>query len=331
MTTLHRIEIPTPFALSRVNCYYLHDSVPTLIDAGVDTDEAFETLRSGIIDSSGSLEGIKRIILTHAHADHIGLLSRIVEVSGAEVFIHQLDAPKMKDSGEQGAAVLRDKYRQFFMESGVPGNITEEFLEVLFKRLKRYFKCFENSVSLTGSEVFSLDDYNLEIIHTPGHSPGSACIFARSEGILFSGDTLLEKITSNPVFEVNPTKETEGYRSLESYKNTLSLLRELPASIVMPGHGKPFLNHLERVDQLLDHHEERTEQILAILRSNQCGDKASREMTRYTMTQRLFDDLKGMDIFLGLSELKGHLEILGAAGRVYSVYENGRQLYGIQN
>lgn len=331
MTTLHRIEIPTPFALSRVNCYYINDSVPTLIDAGVDTDEAFETLRSGIIDSSGSLEGIKRIMLTHAHADHIGLLSRIVEVSGAEVFIHQLDAPKMKDSGEQGAALLRDKYRQFFMESGVPGNITEEFLEVLFKRLKRYFKCFENSVSLTGSEVFSLDDYNLEIIHTPGHSPGSVCIFARSEGILFSGDTLLEKITSNPVFEVNPTKETEGYRSLESYKNTLSLLRELPATIVMPGHGKPFFNHLERVDQLLDHHQERTEQILAILRSGQGGDKASREMTRYTMTQSLFDDLKGMDIFLGLSELKGHLEILEAQDSVYSVYENGRQLYGIQN
>lgn len=331
MTTVHRIEIPTPFALSRVNCYYINDSVSTLIDAGVDTDEAFETLRSGIIDSSGSLEGIKRIILTHAHADHIGLLSRIVEVSGAEVFIHQLDAPKMKDSGEQGAAILRDKYRQFFMESGVPGNITEEFLEVLFKRLKRYFKCFENSVSLTGSEVFSLDDYQLEIIHTPGHSPGSVCIFARSEGILFSGDTLLEKITSNPVLEVNPTKETVGYRSLESYKNTLSVLRELPATIVMPGHGKPFFNHLERVDQLLDHHQERTEQILSILRSNQGGNKASREMTRYTMTQSLFDDLKGMDIFLGLSELKGHLEILEAQGSVHSVYENGRQLYGIQN
>lgn len=331
MTTLNRIEIPTPFPISRVNSYYIHDSVPTLIDAGVDTDEAFQTLRSGITKASGTLEGIKRIILTHAHADHIGLVSRIVQVSGAEVFIHQFDGPKMKDSGETGAAILRSKYRQFLTESGVPEGLTEEFLEVLFKRLKRYFKCYEHAKSLTGSETFLFDDLQLEVIHTPGHSPGSACLFNRHDGTLFSGDTLLEKITSNPVVEVNPTKETEGYRSLESYKKTLSLLRELHVTTVMPGHGKPFHSHLARVDQLLDHHEERAEQIVQILQSNRRRSGGLKEMTRYMMTQSLFVGLKGMDVFLGLSELKGHLEILEGQGRVYSFLDDGHLLYGVEN
>ncbi len=331
MTTLNRIEIPTPFPISHVNSYYIHDSVPTLIDAGVDTEEAFETLRSGVTEASGTLEGIKRIILTHAHADHIGLVSRIVQVSGAEVFIHLFDAPKMKDSGETGATILRDKYRQFLLESGAPEDLTEEFLEVLFKRLKRYFKCYEHATSLTGSEVFLFDDLQLEVIHTPGHSPGSACLFNRSDGTLFSGDTLLEKITSNPVVEVNPTKETEGYRSLDSYKKTLSLLKELPVVTILPGHGKPFHGHLARVDQLLGHHEERTEQIVQILRSNRSRHGGLKAMTRYMMTQSLFVDLKGMDVFLGLSELKGHLEIMEGQGRVYSFLEDGHLLYGVQN
>lgn len=330
MTTVNRIELPTPFALSRVNTYYLHDSNPALIDAGVDTDEAFEVLRSGVSRAGGTLEKIRRIILTHAHADHIGLVSRIVESSGAEVFIHRQDAPKMFDSGETGAALLRSKYREFLLESGTPEDLTEEFLAVLFKRLKRFFRCFEDVKPLNGTEVFLFDSFKLDTISTPGHSPGSMCMYNRDDGTLFSGDTLLEKITSNPVVEVNPSKENKGYRSLETYKSTLARLAELSVKTVMPGHGDPFFSYLKRVRQLLDHHEERTSQVMELLDANPACSDCQTGMTRYMITQELFRGLQGMDVFLGLSEIKGHLEILETRGMVMISEKDGKLFYRLK-
>ena len=329
MTTINRIEIPTPFVLDRVNCYYLNDSNPTLIDAGVDTDDAFEALKAGIGSAGGSIRGIRRVLLTHAHADHIGLVNKVVDQSGAEVFIHRLDAPKMPDSGEQGASLLRTKYKEFFHESGAPEPLTEEFLEVLFKRLKRYFIPFEDAKPLEGSEIFSFDDFDLEIIHTPGHSPGSACALNKSDGTLFSGDTLLEKITSNPVVEVKPSKDNRGYKSLETYKATLDNLALKPVTTVMPGHGAPFSNHHKRIQDLLDHHEERTRQVIEILRSHSRDSDSIPGLTRYQMTQLLFNNLKGMDVFLGLSEIKGHLEILETRGLVSTVFKDEMLLYSL--
>ena len=331
ISKINRIEIPTPFVLDRVNCYYIEDSKPTLIDAGVNTQEALDTLTSGINRCGGAIDGIKRIILTHAHADHIGLLSRIVGKSGADVYIHRLDAVKMLDTGASGAAHLREKYRTFFVESGAPEPIVEEILSSLFNRLRRYFCPFEQVSTLSGSEIFSFDSFDLEIIHTPGHSPGSICMFNREDGTLFSGDSLLEKITSNPVVEVNPSEENRDYRSLEKYKQTLGVLDEMPVKKVFPGHGDWFLNHRNRIRELLDHHEERTEQIMGILRSTDSGRPVMGGMTRFMITQKLFHDLKGMDVFLGLSETEGHLQILQGKGLVFSEQKGAPKTYFIRN
>ena len=77
MTTVTRIEVPIPFPAQWVNSYYIHDSVPTLIDTGINTDEGLEAIRSVIEAAGGSLDQVRRIIGTHGHMDHIGLAGRI--------------------------------------------------------------------------------------------------------------------------------------------------------------------------------------------------------------------------------------------------------------
>jgi hypothetical protein len=69
MTQIHRILCPIPFALKTVNCYYLSDTVPTLIDTGVDYGSNLEAIDRVIRETGGSLADLQRIILTHAHTD----------------------------------------------------------------------------------------------------------------------------------------------------------------------------------------------------------------------------------------------------------------------
>ena len=101
MTTINRIEIRIPFPLKRVNCYYIKDSLPTLIDAGVNTEESFRTVESEVRKVGGTIEGLRRIILTHAHSDHIGLAPSIAQLSGADVYVQKWDAGKIA-LGEKG-------------------------------------------------------------------------------------------------------------------------------------------------------------------------------------------------------------------------------------
>src|SRR5258708_28405818 len=95
---IHRIIVPTPFYVGPVNVYLIEEDPLTLIDAGPRDDASLEGLRSGLARLGHKLSDIKRIIISHAHADHYGLAQLIVGESGATVHIHEWDAPA--DSAE---------------------------------------------------------------------------------------------------------------------------------------------------------------------------------------------------------------------------------------
>lgn len=327
MTTVKRIEIRTPFALKRVNCYYIKDSVPTLIDAGVNTDESFETVRSAVKEAGGAIGGLRRLILTHAHSDHIGLVSRIARLSGADVYMHRWDAGRMVRHEEEGSANLGERYRGFFLEAGAPEAMVEQTLRSMSERFRRFYSAFSGEKVLEGGEVFPFDDFSLEVIHTPGHTPGSICIFNRVDGTLFSGDSLLEKITSNPMAEISSPAGRANYRSLERYLASLEVIEALPVTRILPGHGPPFSNHRKRVKELYAHHRARMEEVLKILKEYNANSVAGSGVTPFMVAKRLFHSLEGIELFLGLSEAQGHLEVLHKKGLVFSRKERVQRLY----
>jgi glyoxylase-like metal-dependent hydrolase (beta-lactamase superfamily II) len=81
---IHRIAIPTPFAVGRVNVYLIEDKPLTLVDAGPNSGTSFDELTSGLAALGHSLGDIELVILTHQHIDHLGLVSLVAQRSGAE-------------------------------------------------------------------------------------------------------------------------------------------------------------------------------------------------------------------------------------------------------
>ena len=82
---IHRLAIPTPFAVGRVNCYLIEDEPLTLVDTGPNSGKALDELSAQLAERGHSIDDLELIVVTHQHIDHLGLVEILVEHSGAEV------------------------------------------------------------------------------------------------------------------------------------------------------------------------------------------------------------------------------------------------------
>src|SRR3954462_1014616 len=98
---LHGQTTPTPFQPEGVNAYLAEGETLTLIDGGVQTDEAYQALVDGVADLGYKLSDIQRLLITHHHTDHLGLAQRVVEASGAQVWCHPFTSPWLETPHDQ--------------------------------------------------------------------------------------------------------------------------------------------------------------------------------------------------------------------------------------
>jgi len=95
---IHRLPIPTPFAVGRVNCYLIVDKPLTLVDTGPNSGKALDELEQSLGAHGHRVEDLERIVVTHQHIDHLGLVDILARRSGAEVCALDLLAPLMETS-----------------------------------------------------------------------------------------------------------------------------------------------------------------------------------------------------------------------------------------
>ncbi|MGH9763792.1 MAG: MBL fold metallo-hydrolase, partial [Blastocatellia bacterium] len=134
---VHRISVPTPFKVGPVNVYVIEEEPLTLIDTGPYTDEAIKALREGLARLGYGFQAVKRIIISHAHADHFGMARVIVEESGAAACIHSWDAHAV--IGEEDYV----PFKGLLTAAGVPKEAVER-LEVGGSRFREYEKKLDN-------------------------------------------------------------------------------------------------------------------------------------------------------------------------------------------
>lgn len=319
MERIERVPIPTPFSVGRVNCYLLGSNGHTVIDPGPATAEAYETLTASLARNGTDVTDVDRVLITHPHMDHFGLVSRLVDESGATVLAHA-DATDRLDDPIEHFEREQAYFDPFLRSMGMPEHAVDTVLE-LPEPYTNYQQPVDVTRTLTDGDVLDAG-VELSCLSTPGHAPGSLCFHAESEDVLFTGDHVLPTITPNPLLTLVPGTDDERTRSLPTYLDSLRRILDIDVDRGYGGHGEPLSDVGQRTRETIEHHHERKESIADVI-------DADGPVTAYEIMEDLFPDLPATEMFSGMSEAIGHLDLLEDENRVEITEDDGVLRYDL--
>jgi glyoxylase-like metal-dependent hydrolase (beta-lactamase superfamily II) len=201
------------------------------------------------------------------------------------------------------------------LRHGIPADVV-----YALRSVSRAFRAWGSSATVTrrlrDGERLSLGQRVLEVLHRPGHSPTDTVFWDAGRRILLAADHLLRHISSNPLISRPPGADVDPDRrprALVTYLESLAATRELPAELVLPGHGDPIDDHIAVIDERFALHRRRAEKIFGLI--------AERPRSAYEIAQALWGNVAVTQAYLTLSEVLGHVDLLLAEGRVAEVDE----------
>ena len=303
--SVHRITLPTPFPVGPVNVYVVRGDGLILFDTGPKIDEAYDALIAALRRLHLTPSDLDAIVVTHGHLDHIGLLRRLVQESGAATYGHSFVMAQWT-YGEDKAVQRRAYFSELFASYGVAEPEALECIEHW-----NGYRVYADDVELNHAIGQGDSMFGFDIHHLPGHSPSDLVFNDSQRGFAITGDHLLPDISPNPLMR-KPLPGKPKVKSLVEYRESLRRCRELDLDLCFPGHGDPFRNHRDVIDRLLQRHDTRTAQVLALLQE--------RSHSPYEVSRALFPRLETRYLYLGLSAAIGHLEVLEEEGRAAPVW-----------
>jgi glyoxylase-like metal-dependent hydrolase (beta-lactamase superfamily II) len=314
---IHKIRVPLiGNPLGWVNSYVLRsDDGYILVDCGWDTPDALEALRKGLDDLGIPLESLRTLVVTHNHPDHYGLAGRLVQLANCGVLMHHLDAVHIESRYANITALQAEMERWLRIHGAPEGEVSTlaKASEAILDRVN----IAKPDIEVTGGERISAGTLEWEIIWTPGHSVGHICLYEANQKLFMSGDHIL-----NPISPSVGLHAASMGNPLAEYMTSLEAVRELDVEMVLPAHGDEFRGFRERIDELVEHHDERLAEIVDIV---------SRErQTAYEIASRMRWNLEGSwDEYppfmrrMATTEALAHLELLHSSGRVKRFSEPG--------
>ena len=306
---IQTLRIPTPFQVGRVNCYLLEDDPLTLIDAGPNSGKALDELEHQLEALGHRIEELELVILTHQHIDHLGLVDIVARRSGAQVAAIDLVVPFVEHFGEDAERDDREA-AALMLRHGIPEDVVRALQTV-----SSSFRAWGSKVNVTrplhDGEALELRDRTLEVQHRPGHSPSDTLFWDSDRRILIAADHLIKHISSNPLISRPLGGSGERRQALAEYLSSLKRTRELPAELVLSGHGEPITDHVTLIDQRFALHQQRAEKLYRLI--------AEQPRTGHELAQALWGNVAVTQAFLTLSEVIGHVDLLVNAGHVREV------------
>lgn len=310
------LSIPTPFYIGAVNVYLIKAEPLTLIDVGPKTSETLKVLSEKLRANGVKISDLKRIVLTHAHEDHSGLAKRLRDESSAEIFIHAWE------TGHLFGRLAKEEHKNLMLRAGVS--------EAVFAEIQKlYSEVAELTDRLDANDFSPLEDEMelefasgaLKVLHTPGHTPGSCCFLREANRTLIAGDTILKRVTPNPMLALDPFDQSRRFKSLAEYLVSLARIRAAAPTLVYGGHGEPVDDYEELFRRYVRSIDERQKEIIALLDDD--GANA------FQVARKLFPDAMNDSVhrFLAISESVAHLDYAADENKILVELKDGVEIY----
>jgi len=283
------------------NVYIILSRPITIIDTGIKS-EANEMMFNRSLKELGlKVSDISNVILTHWHWDHSGLASSIVAQSGAQTIAHVYELPRLM-GGYGDLCVLSENTKAFYRSHGLSADLSETLVALAYSYGLPSLELKHMKAVSDGEEIIG-DDYRLKILHTPGHTPGSICVYEENTGILFGSDTLYGRLFPHPVAEIYLSKGGLIYSSLGFYPASLEKLGLMNFSQCLPGHGSPFSPVKDVIDAVSRFIERRLSRLMRLLES------ADRPRSAKDILEILFPNIGDFEIYPAVAEVILLLEV----------------------
>ncbi len=301
--TIFKLVVRYPFGMRELNSYLIRgDNGYTVIDTGSYANESIDiwdnTLASGI--------SIEKVVVTHAHPDHIGLAKWFQEKHHIPIYTSDLSYKQIQKRKNQQVGAR--EFILFLQKHGGP-LISEQ--EVQKESFVYHFEpdgIFEKDQSIQlGNDIY-------ETIWTPGHSPDHICFYHPQQKVMFIGDHVLARIS--PIVGV---WSKDDRNPLKDYLASLEKISTYPTNLVLPGHGEPIENLYGRSKQITSSHNHRLRQAL---------ESVSKEWkTAYQVCQEIYGVLNEKAIVAPLLATITRYIYLESLGKIRSDTRNGMVMY----
>lgn len=149
-----------------------------LVDAGYPMETA--KIKQAVVEAGFAPEAISYILLTHQDIDHIGCAKELVATSGAQTGAHEIEAPYIQ--GDKVPVKLAAQEARF------PSLSEQE--RAFVRMLREAFDRRKLLIDLWLKDGEVLPVCGMEVIHTPGHTPGHACFYVPNDRVMIAGDAL---------------------------------------------------------------------------------------------------------------------------------------------
>lgn len=300
-----RIQLPNQLQGGPVNAYLFPEPEPILVDTGVKADYA--VLQEGLAAHGFRMADLTRVIITHAHVDHFEAASLIAAESGAQIWVSDAAYDRVatpQPLWQQRVAYYRDI---FLPQTAVPLEVADIILTYMKTTAATCDPVpADRLVTFPVDGQLEIGGMDWQVYHTPGHASHQTIFYQPQTRRLLAADMLLQR-TPTPVVEC-PSDGQQRIPALPQFLDSLAFVESLDVDMVYPGHGEPFSDHRQLIQQQRARIQKRKAECLDWVRTG-CD-------TAVTIAQKMYANRPATIMFAGLWMVVGYLDLLLAENAI---------------
>lgn len=314
------VFLPLPSKPTIINVYLLDCGGGTwaLVDTGVALPASRSAFAAALATLGIDPRAVTHLLATHHHPDHFGASRAYREEVGGTIHLHPAELERIEYTLQAGAEDMVRHSRRH----GIP--IPDEPADAP-KPMQVWANTFQPATDIQhliqDGEVLEIGRRRLQVVWTPGHTPGHCCFLDLDDRVLFVGDHLLPKITPHVgVYATGPENP------LADFIASQEKVAQLDVRLVCPAHGAVYQDHRHRARQLVAHHEVRAREMWDVLKAGPA--------TAYAVAQKVFrwvfeEPRDRFQAGAAVMETIAHLELLRGRGQVAREERDGLLEYRV--